>query len=242
MNIQSSKKQCIDQLADLRNEFNEFSYIVSHDLKAPVRAISNLSTWIEEDLGEAVPADVQQNMNLLRSRTSRLELMIDALLKYSRVSLNQLNLDETNVQDIIDTAHQSIAGIQPVHLTVPVPLPVFHTYKEQLSFILTEILHNTAYFGKNEKLTLTVTTREHHDHVQFELADNGGGVPEDALDKLFRLFYTVAPKDVVETTGAGLTIIKKMVQVAGGEVEAMNNDTGGLTIRFSWPKEMNNQL
>lgn len=230
------KSGCQEQLNELRKEFEEFSYILSHDLKAPVRAISNLSVWIEEDLGESIPADVLQNMNLLRSRANRLELMIDALLRYSRVSTVQLEQESTAVKDLMETAAESISGIQALTLLTPDELPVFTTYKEKLQFIIAEIARNTAFFGRHEKLTLTLTVTQKEEFYFFDFADNGGGVPEEALVKLFKLFYTVSPKDAVNTTGAGLTIAKRMVQYAGGDMWAQNNLQGGLSIMFSWPK------
>lgn len=237
MHVQN-KKACQEQLAALRKEFDEFSYIVSHDLKAPVRAIGNLSAWIEEDLGESVPEEVLQNMNLLRNRANRLELMIDALLKYSRVSTYQLDLEETDVKRLIEAARDVSKASQAILVQTPDSLPVFVTYKEKLGYVFSQLIQNAAFFGVDEKLAIAVSVKDEKDFYTFEVADNGGGVPDEAIDKIFKLFYTVAPKDTVNTVGAGLTIARRITQSVGGEMRARNNTLGGLSICFTWPKEI----
>lgn len=232
---ENHKETCQEQLEQLRKEFDEFSYIVSHDLKAPVRAIHNLSLWIEEDLGNTVSDDVKQNMDLLRNRTDRLNLMIEALLTYSRVSTKELGKVETNVEELVEATKKKAIAKDAI-VQVLNPLPILVTYKANLRYIITQLLQNAVNFGTSETLTVMICVTNEADCYSFEFADNGGGIPDEALDKIFKLFYTVAPKDTVDTTGAGLTIARKMVHIAGGEMWARNNEQGGLSILFTLPK------
>ncbi|QCR22989.1 ATP-binding protein [Pontibacter sp. SGAir0037] len=227
---------CEEKLEELQSEFNEFAYIISHDLKAPIRAISNLSVWIEEDLGENIPGDVQQNMHLLRNRAVRLERMIESLLTYSRVTSQDLDILPTDIKALVDDVLASLPEPGKLTLNLTDALPVIETYKLKLRAIINNLLLNVALHSNVPQTEVTLSLQELGDFYRFTIADNGGGVPAEALPKIFKIFYTVAPKDKVETSGAGLAISKKIVDFAGGKIEAENNEAGGLTVSFTWPK------
>ncbi|PRY14433.1 histidine kinase/DNA gyrase B/HSP90-like ATPase [Pontibacter ummariensis] len=225
---------CSKQLEQLKKDFEEFAYIVSHDMKAPVRAIVNLSQWIEEDLGDHLPPDVKHNMDLLRNRAFRLERMIEALLQYSRVSRYDL---ETGPTDLLELLLALKAELPPhVQVDVPAELPVLLTYKAKLRQVLSQLLQNASFFTQKDRPKIIVRVQEQAEFLLFEVTDNGDGIPAEALSKVFTLFYTVCPKDKVDTVGAGLAISKKTVQFAGGTIEALANEPEGTTIRFTWPK------
>ena len=93
--------ECQDKLKQAKRDFDEFVYLVSHDLKAPIRAITNLAGWIEEDLGNEIPADVKHNMQLLRDRSHRLEKMLEAILLLSRIPRTDLEIKAIAISDFI---------------------------------------------------------------------------------------------------------------------------------------------
>ena len=219
----------------MQKDFEEFAYIVSHDFKAPIRAISNLSHWIEEDLGDNLGSDVQENVNLLRNRAQRLERMIDALLQYSRVARYSLETMLTDTNQVVQSAAAKFEG--KVNLQLPQPLPAFVTYRDKLYEVFLSLISNSATFSEKTLTTVTVSCHStDSEYYEFVVADNGAGVPESALDKIFNLFYTVSAKDNQDTVGAGLAISKKIIQFVQGNIRAENNDENGLTIRFTWPK------
>ncbi len=228
------------QLEDLKKEYEEFTYIVSHDFKAPIRSISNLSHWIEEDLGESLTEDVSVNMKLLRNRATRLERMLDSLLAYSRVNTYHNELAEVNMADLITEAVTDFK--RGINLIIPEQLPVFITYRFKLKQVLTNLISNAITFNTNKDTSITITWSEPNaEFYEFCVSDNGEGVPENALDKIFTLFYTISSKDTLDTIGAGLAISKKIVQFVQGNISAELNKDNGLTIRFTWPKQINLQ-
>ncbi|MCC9137765.1 ATP-binding protein [Pontibacter silvestris] len=224
-----------EQLEQLKQEFEEFAYIVSHDLKAPVRAIANLSHWIEEDLGDNISEDVRQNMDLMRNRANRIERMIEALLKYSRVNRQDLDIALTNVNELLKAVQEALGSEKSLVLHVSQSLPTFDTYKTKLYQVFTNLLQNTVSFSPKPVVNVTVEFSKKGTDYEFVVSDDGIGIPEEALDKVFKLFYTVSPKDSVDTVGAGLAITKKIVQFVNGKVEAEQNSPHGTTIRFTWP-------
>ncbi|GAB3817268.1 hypothetical protein GCM10028895_13230 [Pontibacter rugosus] len=203
----SLEPSCKEQLEQLKKEFDEFAYIVSHDLKAPVRAVTNLSTWIEEDLGDDLAPDIKHNMDLLRSRASRLERMIEGLLTFSRSTRLELEVGLTDVSALLQEVKQSISP----HITLHVPESICNvlTYKAKLREVLTHVLQNAVAFNDKAQPEIVVTLSEQEHMLLFSISDNGIGIPEEALQKVFTLFYTVAPKDSVDTIGTGLAISKK---------------------------------
>lgn len=226
------------QLQELQKEMDEFAYIVSHDLKAPVRAISNLSTWIEEDLGEEISEDVKHNMELLRNRATRMEGMIEALLLYSRVSRLYLETDTVNLDNVIDNLDAKYKGKLTINRATP--LPAFETYTQKLVQVFDLLLDNVSRFSGLDNPEVTIACLEaSEEQYEFVVTDNGQGIPEEGLQKIFSLFYTIAPKDAVNTIGAGLAIARKIVNFAGGTICAESSTKeNGLRIRFTWPKSI----
>lgn len=232
------QESCPEQLEELRKEFSEFVYIVSHDLKAPIRAINNLSDWIEEDLKGMVSEDVLHNLSLLRNRATRLEQMIEALLKYSRINSTNIDLAEANVQELIKTASENVKGKERLTVEVENALPELVTSKDKLLFIFEQLLQNSLTFSDKAETIVYISCTNSLEFYEFVVADNGSGVPEEALEKIFKLFYTIAPKDSVNTTGAGLTIARKVVNLLGCDMWASGNNYGGLSVHFTWPKNI----
>ncbi|WP_242927136.1 sensor histidine kinase [Pontibacter vulgaris] len=236
--MQTDKDLCQKQIDLLKQDLEEFAYIVSHDLKAPVRAISNLSSWIEEDLGEDLPAEVMHNMQLLRNRAARMEKMIEALLQYSRVQRYDLATGTIDVNQLMQQLQEHTFSAYPLQVNIPKPLPVLQTYTSKIQTVFEQLLLNAIIFGQKPVTQISVTATKADGFYEFCVADNGCGVPQEALDKIFTLFYTVAPKDSVDTVGAGLAITKKIIQFVGATIKAEQNKTGGLTIRFTWPEKV----
>src|SRR5688572_9908035 len=127
---QGPESSCQEQLDSLRQEYEEFAYIVSHDLKAPLRAICNLSAWISEDLGNTVDPDIAYNLNLLQNRAERMERMINAVLAFSRVNRQELEIQEVEVAALVKEVAAPFQKNQRLALTTG-PLPTLTTYAKK---------------------------------------------------------------------------------------------------------------
>jgi signal transduction histidine kinase len=227
--------QCQRQLAQVKNEFEEFIYLVSHDLNAPIRAISNLSGWIAEDLGENMPQDVLQNINLLQDRAQRLEKMLGAILLLSRVTRTDLDLAYIELSPFLD---KIIQKYQPLQLTFSIGanVPGFTTYYKKLQTVLEELIANAIKHSEPEKVNINVAVSLVGQEVAFEVTDNGPGIPVEALDKVFSLFYTVKGKEGNENLGAGLTIARSIARFVGGNLTVNNSLEGkGTRLVLQWP-------
>jgi signal transduction histidine kinase len=235
-----SKENYLEELNALKKEYEEFVYIVSHDLKSPMRAISNLSNWIEEDLQGSDNQDVLDNFKLLKNRVGRLENMMNSLLELSRVSRFEMEVYEINIPALIDecTALTSGGSQSQFHFDYAISNEIIQTFGKKLQKVIVSLLDNAIRFNSNEKKNIFIAVKEFEKEYEISIQDDGPGIPEDVKDKIFNIFYTVSAKDSVNTTGAGLTIAAKIIKMVGGQLTYATAEPNGSVFKFSWPKNI----
>ena len=226
------------ELEELKKEYSDFIYIVSHDIKAPLRAISNLTTWIEEDLGNNASEDVLNNFKLLKNRVSRLEGMMNALLEVSRVNTIEMELYEVNLPKLVNDSIRIIEERQNVefHLNYHLKKESFETLGKKLQKVLYNLLDNAVRFHDKEKGNVCLEIVEKETEYEIKISDDGPGISDNVKDKIFNIFYTANSKDVQETIGAGLAISKKIVKMVGGKIEYFPAENKGSLFIVNWPK------
>jgi signal transduction histidine kinase len=226
-----------NQLIKERNqELDQFTYIVSHDLKAPLRAISNLSEWIEEDLADKLDQDATDNMALLRNRVLRMNNFIDGLLEYSRIGKVQGKNTSVDVQKLLLEIIDSIAPPSEFVINISDQMPILQTEALALQQVFSNLINNAIKHHDREDGTITINAQEQQQHYQFSVADNGQGIAPEYQEKVFVIFETLAAKDTKENTGIGLSIVKKIVEKQGGKIWLESKLNQGTTFYFTWKK------
>lgn len=233
-----SEKKYQEELIALKNEFEEFVYIVSHDIKTPMRAISNIATWIEDDLGSNADKDVLENFKLLKNRVGRLEKMMNALLELSRVNRSEMELYEVNIPKLVSDCIETIENKSEVefHLSYNLINENAVILGMKLQKVLFNLLDNAVRFHDKEKKNVFVEVTEEQNQYVIQVRDDGPGIPEDVKNKIFAIFYTVHSKDIVDTTGAGLAISNKIIKMVGGVLTYTPATDNGSLFKFNWPK------
>lgn len=224
------------ELIQLQKEFDEFAYIVSHDLKAPLRAIANITEWIEEDFGPDIDEDIKDNFHLLKGRVKKLTDMIDALNVYSRINRRDLDVLEINltktIADIKDEIEFKYSNVK-IHKDVEVN--VLETYSKKLYQVIEELIENAAkHNSEKELLNVFVKIRKQDEWLMIEVSDDGVGIPANLHEEIFNLFYTLEPKDRSKNLGAGLNKIKKIIDFVSGEI-TVNEIENRLIFEVKWP-------
>ncbi|MFV5689401.1 sensor histidine kinase [Flavobacterium sp. ZT3R25] len=234
-----SEKKCQEELVALKKEFEEFVYIVSHDIKTPMRAISNLTTWIEEDLGTNVDNAILDNFRLLKNRVERLEKMMNALLELSRINSSEMELYEVNIPKLVNDCIKMLADKSNVefHFTYHLKNENTVTLGKKLQKVLFNLLDNAVRFHDKEKKNVFIEIIENKTDYEIKVSDDGPGIPEEVRDKIFSIFYTVNSKDIVDSTGAGLAITNKIIKLAGGVFQYTPAVNNGSVFKFNWPKQ-----
>jgi len=228
-----------EALEHSNQELDQFAYIASHDLKAPLRAIANLSQWIEEDLEEVMTDDTRKQMGLLRGRVQRLEGLINGILQYSRVGRVDM---ETEMVDTILLLAEVLDGLAPppgLHIDVALDMPSLVTAPLPLSQVFGNLLSNAIkYHDRPDNGHITVSARKlEGGGYEFSVADDGPGIAPELHDKVFRIFQTLNARDKVESTGIGLTVVKKIVEQLGGEITLESAEGEGSIFRFTLPED-----
>ncbi len=230
----------ITEHKEMIDELQQFAYVTSHDLKAPLRAISNLSQWIEEDLGDDLNEETTENFKLLRSRVLRMENLIQGILQYSRVGDGEPTIVFCKLKEVIDGVLGSI--VVPEGFLVHIESDVLGVYADQTQIIqvFTNLLSNAIKHNNNPQGEIRITAREsetNKEWVEILVADNGPGIPMKYREKVFQVFQTLQARDTAENTGVGLAIVKKIIEKQGGKIEILDLDTLGTTFKILWPNK-----
>lgn len=216
-------------------ELDQFAYITSHDLKAPLRGIANLAQWIEEDLGERATPDIRQHLALLRGRVLRMEGLIDGILQYSRVGRNGGAKERVDVRQLLDEILDLLSPPQHATITIADDLPVLFTERLPLHQVFSNLIGNAIKHHTGPALHIRISATQRAGMVEFAVADNGPGIAPQYHERIFGIFQTLAPRDQVEGSGLGLALVKKIVEHQGGRVWVESDEGQGATFRFTWP-------
>ena len=220
-------------------ELDAFAYAASHDLKAPLRVIHNASTWIEEDLAGKLTAEMSENMNLLRSRVLRMDRLLDDLLEYSRIGRET---DDRHTEAISGTVlMENIQGLisPPEGFIVDASstLAGIEVFRMPLQQILINLISNAIKHHDRKTGRIEVSVEDLGADWRFSVEDDGPGIPAQYHEKIFKMFQTLKPRDQVEGSGMGLAMVRKHVDVAGGELKLESAVGQGSTFSFTWPKD-----
>ncbi len=225
-------------LLDERNqELDQFVHIVSHDLKAPLRAISNLSEWIEEDLEGALPPDSQQQMKLLRDRVHRMQAMIDGLLEYARAGRTEADIEPVAVAALLAEVIDSLDPPQPFRVEIVPDMPTLLTKRLLLSQVFANLISNGIKHHNRPDGLIQISSQDKGNFYEFEVADDGPGIAPEHHDKIFMIFQAVNPQKSQDSSGIGLSIVKKIVETEEGTIRLTSEVGKGTAFYFTWPKQ-----
>lgn len=240
---EASLRRHADHLAALtaalqrsNRDLDQFAYVASHDLKAPLRGIANLSQWLEEDLGTSLPESSRDHLKLLRSRVHRMEGLIDGILQYSRAGRVTGAPERVPVRRVIADVLDMLSPPAAVSFDIAPDLPVLTTHRLPLQQVFLNLVGNAVKYGATAPdPQVRITWRETAAVPEFAVTDNGAGIDPSFHERIWGIFQTLQPRDEVEGTGIGLALVKKIVESRGGRVSVESEAGRGATFRFTWP-------
>jgi PAS domain S-box-containing protein len=228
--------QLLKELESANRELNDFAYIVSHDLKAPLRAIGSLATWILTDYTDKFDKDGKEQMNLLLSRVKRMHDLIEGILQYSRAGRTKEEKVEVNLNELVPGVIDMIGSPENIEIKIENELPTILCEKIRIQQVFQNLLSNAIKFMDKPKGEINIGCVEDGASWRFSVADNGPGIEEKHFGKIFQIFQTLSPRDVFESTGIGLSVVKKIIEMYGGKVWVESKVNHGSTFFFTLPK------
>lgn len=217
-------------------ELDQFAYVASHDLKAPLRGIANLSQWMEEDLEDRITAEGREQMRLLRGRVNRLEALIEGILSYSRAGRTREPAQPVDVDALAREVIELLAPEPPARAEIEAQLPTIEAERVPLQQVLLNLVSNALKHAGRPDPHVKIAAREHDAEWEFAVTDDGQGIAREYHDKIWGIFQTLEPRDRVEGTGIGLSVVKKIIESRGGRIWLDSEPGQGATFHFTWPK------
>lgn len=239
--LNATLEQRVEQrTADLERsnrELDQFAYIASHDLKAPLRAINHLASWIAQDAGESLPLASHEHLQKLQARVRRMETLLNDLLAYSRAGRQRHPVEVVDVDDIIADVSEFVAPPAGFTVRIVEKLPTLRTERTPLEIIFRNLISNAIKHHDNPaEGVVEVSAFDLGEIVEFFVKDNGPGIAPIFHQRIFEMFQTLQPRDLVEGSGVGLAVVKRSVESRGGTIQVESNMGEGATFRFTWPK------
>lgn len=225
-----------ERLESVNKQLGEFVYIVSHDLKAPLRGLASLASFMEEELGAEPKVEVVELLNMMKSRTARMQQLIDGILHYSRMANNRGDREDVDLNELINSIIDLIAPASNVVIETPDNLPVILAERVKLHEVLQNLIINGIKYNDKAEIRIKIAFQDNGSHYRFHVTDNGIGIRPEHQEKIFGIFQTLQPKDQCESTGIGLTIVKKIIEQQEGAVTIASEVGSGTTFSFTWKK------
>ncbi len=224
------------QLERTVRDLDQFAYVASHDLKAPLRGITTLAQWIQDDTGAQLYPQGREHLRLMQVRVARMEALVEGVLAYARAGRSEIpdeHIDgDALIREVIDMLSQPGGTV-----IVDNALPNVTGVKIALQQIWMNLISNALKHGAKPdgQSVVHVGSTQQEGEVVYYVADNGPGIEAQYHDRIFGLFQTLAARDKVESTGIGLAVVKKLVEHHAGRVWLTSEVGKGTTFYFTFP-------
>lgn len=234
---EEERQACLmHELESANEELRNFAYVVSHDLKAPLRAIGTLADWVVTDYADKFDDEGKAHMQMLLSRVRRMDGLIDGILEYSRVGRVKEARVAVDLGQLVPEVIDLLSPPAHIAITLDNPLPTVLAERTRLQQVFQNLLSNAIKYMDKPEGRIRIGCVAAGKKWKMSVADNGPGIEERHFEKIFQLFQTLAPRDRVESTGVGLSLVKKIIELYGGEVWVESMVGEGSTFFFTLPR------
>ena len=248
--LQESETMIRTRSAELERsnqDLQQFAYVTSHDLRAPLRAIGSLSEWVEEDLEEGNIDDVKSNLARLRNRVHRMDALLNGILLYARAGAlesdnEHISFAETT-QQIFDDLNPDAQKLETDNskssysVKIESNVETLFTGSSFLQQILGNLISNAFKHHDKPKGVIEVKLVSDSLSNTLTVSDDGPGIPEKQREKIFKMFQTLKPRDEFEASGIGLALVKRLVENRKGNLSVDESSAGGACFKINWPNE-----
>jgi len=226
------------RLARVNKELNDFAYVVSHDLKAPLRGIKTLAGWIASDNADRLGTEAKEQLSLMLNRVDHMHNLIDGILQYSRIGRMTEDKTRVDLNELVPEVVDLLAAPESIEIAIRDKLPVVECERTRIMQVFQNLIGNAIkYMGKPQG-HVAIGCHACKNEWVFRVADDGPGIEQKYFERIFQLFQTLSPRDDKDSTGIGLTLVKKIVELNGGRVWVESTLGKGSTFFFTLPQQI----
>ncbi len=234
---QDKMAQLLKKVESANKELNDFAYVVSHDLKAPLRGIGSLSEWLLADYADKFDEQGREFVNLLMNRVQKMQNLIDGILQYSRVGRLQEESRQVNLNKVVADVIDLLSPSENIQIEIANKLPIVYCEKTRIEQVFQNLLSNAIKFIDKSQGKILIDCTEDNDYWYFSVADNGLGIEKQYFEIIFQIFQKLSSnKD--DSTGIGLALVKKIVEMYDGKVWVESEVGQGSTFFFTLKKQV----
>ncbi|TCP26753.1 PAS domain S-box-containing protein [Tenacibaculum skagerrakense] len=234
LTIQKEKELLLKNLKKSNQELNDFAHVVSHDLKAPLRSMNALVSWLQEDCLElSEDESIKENFELLLKKIDKMDHLINGILKYASIDKIEHPKKDIDLQEVVDIILDTIHIPENVKVIIPEKLPIAEGDKFRLHQLFQNLISNAVKYADKDNGEVSITYETKKDFWEFQISDNGKGIPKKYHKKVFGIFETL--DDHQNSTGIGLSIVKKIIDLFDGTIWVSSIEGEGATFHFTLP-------
>lgn len=233
---EARQAELIEDLQAVNEELKNFAYVVSHDLKAPLRGIGSLSDWLVSDYADRLDDQGREYLALMKNRVSRMDALIDGILEYSRVGRINETRVAVDLNALVEETVHLLAPPAEVTISVEGTLPTVVGERTRLQQVFQNLISNAIKHRDKPEARIRVASADAGNAWQLSVSDNGPGIEARHHERIFQLFQVLTPRDQKESTGVGLALVKKIIELYGGRIWLESKPGEGSTFFFTLPK------
>ncbi len=235
-NLQLEKSKKDLEIANY--DLEKFTYAASHDLKTPIRSIVSFAQLLQEHQGKNLDDESDEYLNFIISSGQRMNNLVEDILTYARTGAQELVAKEIDLNELVGAKLYDLSPIikeKSANVVIDFPKKKIRCFPELIGIVFYNLIHNGIKFNDSNPPEIICTCQESEEFWQFSIQDNGIGIDEESILKIFEPFKRLA-KAQYEGSGIGLSICKRVVMLHKGKIWLEDNPSGGTIFKFNISK------
>ncbi|WP_035336584.1 PAS domain-containing sensor histidine kinase [Dokdonia sp. PRO95] len=232
--LELEKENLLKKLEKRNDELQEYAHVVSHDLKSPLRSINALVNWIRDDNEDVFTEETKSHLEMIDTTLEKMEQLISDVLEYSSAGSENTASQRVNLQEVLADIKTLLHCPEHITLSIHPDLPTVNGDKVKLQQLFQNLMSNAIRYCDKDKGLIEVGFTESKTHYTFTVKDNGIGIPKEYHDKIFKIFQSL--NNHKDSTGIGLSIVKKIVDLYQGNIWLESTVGEGTTFFFTLQK------